>query len=718
MCSCPKGEPPLTISFGIEPVNAVFTGQTVTYEATNCGLPLYSDVILTPNVTWTAIGGDAGPANGTGGSTAVTLSSPTIVNVAFTAWASSAAPPFDAIANCGAIVSAFAIEHTVRPRSGGPPPKDPHRKKLLFGEQVDLEVKGSPFGTITWEFDSPAEDIGSLSPTSGGTTLYTAPAAMPAGGPTVRVKAISTPPEGQGTPVSTTIEFTIVRILITFEALEGNEGLSPNKRKMPPNVKGQPQPDEWMPGHGLRIFPEAISRTDTAERDKVKVVVQTVPGISEAVRLKAFDVDDPTVDPTNLVDFNDEANSQKGCDNWSGGHVGEFESTLSATITLTLDGDGFANTKFVVGTQPGDNYRIAGAFDQESLTPLQVDSSAADSYVAPSETLVSGFNGGFSEMLTVWRKLHLEADSMSLWSGKKPGPDRVAVEIASWDERKRYAPVVTLKYVSTAAEIPPVPPLPNQIDRYASGWLVKNDKKIPILNSTCDTLTLNILPDPTISAETKALFTGTVEVYDDDDYPQRRVDSREENVRPLPLTSLVNSNLKSKFGRAYVEVEEIQDNTTKTISFGLNRHAGNPFTDLVDSQDWSGTDRFGYWYHFLIAAYQPQRSADKDPDTEETAGVQLGATTEGHLGFHRFSAVWTEVVREEFRGLAPEFAEKAQMDFMDIIVAHELGHPPGGQSGDADHTELGIMNAMPKPGDVDFTLKTLKRVRHSRQWYP
>jgi hypothetical protein len=624
MCSCPKGEPPLTISFGIEPVNAVFTGQTVTYEATNCGLPLYSDVILTPNVTWTAIGGDAGPANGTGGSTAVTLSSPTIVNVAFTAWASSAAPPFDAIANCGAIVSAFAIEHTVRPRSGGPPPKDPHRKKLLFGEQVDLEVKGSPFGTITWEFDSPAEDIGSLSPTSGGTTLYTAPAAMPAGGPTVRIKVISTPPEGQGTPVSTTIEFTIVRILIWFEAWDANlrgmawdrnEPITPNKRKVL-NPEGK-WINDWMPGHGVRIFPDAKDRNDQRDRNSAKVVVQTAPGASDVIFVKAFDVDDPTVDPVAKIDLNATAGT------------GVFSYNNSRSAQLQVGDDGFAtlplgvNLDFVVGWQPGENYRIAASFDGvglgSDLEPgnLQSRHSNEANYVSPDDSQPSDFNGVVSELLTVWRKLHVEADSMSLWTGKKPSPERADVEIDHW-QYERSLPVATLKKNTIYTPDGPVvlPALYGPNDFYAGGWLSKNGKKQQIIANTADTVTMNVMV-PAQFEDLKTDFAGVAEVYDDDDAGLRTSTSTEDKVQPLPRTDLITSGVNSKFGPAYIEVVELKasdGNSNRYIPFENNSNLKNPFVSLDDSQELGGADREKYWYHFLSAAYQPAEDHDGDPN--------------------------------------------------------------------------------------------------------
>lgn len=119
-----------------------------------------------------------------------------------------------------------------------------------------------------------------------------------------------------------------------------------------------------------------------------------------------FDVDDPThsdVDPSNVIDSNgDQGNDNRGSP--SGG-------TLSAT-SATTDSNGEAILDFTVTKQPGDNFRIACALDQSSLNALTVTDSSSASYVSPSDAQPGNFSGGVSEMLTVWRNLWIERDSM------------------------------------------------------------------------------------------------------------------------------------------------------------------------------------------------------------------------------------------------------------------------------------------------------------------
>jgi len=55
---------------------------------------------------------------------------------------------------------------------------------------------------------------------------------------------------------------------------------------------------------------------------------------------------------------------------------------------------------------------VAAAFSQKEVDQLQAYDTAKEFYV-PADKDTPGFAGIFSPMLTVWRKLHLEIDSMA-----------------------------------------------------------------------------------------------------------------------------------------------------------------------------------------------------------------------------------------------------------------------------------------------------------------
>jgi hypothetical protein len=159
------------------------------------------------------------------------------------------------------------------------------------------------------------------------------------------------------------------------------------------------------------------------------VLVSTTPPMpGRQVRLRALDVDDPTPyseDGGYVVDANDNlaGGTPRGGDNRGTPAAG----TLAATL-LTLDGQGKAQTDLTLPMQPGDNLRVAAVFEQPGATnhlnALQVTNPAAPLYLAASNNAVLRFRGGVSPLLTVWRRLNVEVDSMQMWTGNKPAPDR------------------------------------------------------------------------------------------------------------------------------------------------------------------------------------------------------------------------------------------------------------------------------------------------------
>jgi hypothetical protein len=226
--------------------------------------------------------------------------------------------------------------------------------------------------------------------------------------------------------------YLIMPIEITFEAVETNEPITDNKN---------PVTGDWMLGHGQRVFPDRKTKDDSTPRNRVYVVVKTgMPNLT--VRLKAFDVDDPSNDPE--IDPNDEPVPGRGEDN--GGNIGNLPPPTAffpglAEVECVTDSLGIAKRngnfpQLVVSMQPGDNFRVAvEIMNDRGLSRLQVTDPNAAGYIAgDSAQQPPGFVGVVSPMLTVWRKLHIEVDTMTKWEGEKPGPDRVMVVGKEWSE--------------------------------------------------------------------------------------------------------------------------------------------------------------------------------------------------------------------------------------------------------------------------------------------
>jgi hypothetical protein len=160
------------------------------------------------------------------------------------------------------------------------------------------------------------------------------------------------------------------------------------------------------------MFPDALTPSSSGFRNTVIVNIKTTPVLpNQSVRLKSFDVDDPSSDTGGIIDTNDYFGFPGGNDNRGAPKAGQLSQT-----TATLDSQGKAFAVLTVPVQPGDNLRVAAVLDtsgaQAHLDSLQVAAEADEMYVSADTNAVPGFVGGISPMLIVWRKLHLEFDSM------------------------------------------------------------------------------------------------------------------------------------------------------------------------------------------------------------------------------------------------------------------------------------------------------------------
>jgi len=521
---------------------------------------------------------------------------------------------------------------------------------------------------------------------------------------------------------------------ITFEPVGDNEPITDNKMNVF-MADGSPKPDEWMPGKGKRIFPDAKDKDDQVERKRVKVKVKTAPGAVLNIYLKAFDVDDPTQsDPDRIVDGNDGPQLQNGDDNKTIDNLGMpfpgvFAANESQSITLHVGSDGIAtlpnggNVEFIVGMQPGDNYRIAVALKSEDLNVLHVHSNIAAGYVKPSDEQPSGFNGVVSPMLTVWRKLYLEIDSMTA--------------VPTTGDQKNYeeGTIETSSGSTLHLDIS----LTGPADRYENGHIdITGVGSFPIVSNTDhvlfddDDVIVTGTPGPTAVGK-------TFKIYDDDD----KYLSDLGLPAPLPKNgdhAAIVNGIQGKFAPAYIQVEDANAlgwNPRQTVPFYLNA----PGAGALGANVWDGakdlpssTDKFWTW--LVVYGYQPSdpiwhwidpNAVDGDPDSEDSQKLGL---TPFHVWGARFgySVVYVETTRDaEFGKITvdlqnPQVAAEYTKRYWSILLgttAHEMGHGPSNQSNGEDHAELGLMKEGMTPisgFDSDFTPKTLLRFRERTTW--
>ncbi|MEW6737555.1 MAG: hypothetical protein AB1489_40105, partial [Acidobacteriota bacterium] len=167
-------------------------------------------------------------------------------------------------------------------------------------------------------------------------------------------------------------------------------------------------------GGGKRIFPDADSVADQANRD-VWITVKT-SNPNTPIFLKSFDVDDSS----NLFTTDDTVPGNDNLGPIVRGIIGDTvpgEGQLAQTTVTTTDdgtGKGIAQVKFTVTMQPGDNFRVVASTDQALFNNLSIQGQQImDSRTGtPQPVPTSNSDVVSSPLLTVWRYVHLEVDSM------------------------------------------------------------------------------------------------------------------------------------------------------------------------------------------------------------------------------------------------------------------------------------------------------------------
>lgn len=137
-------------------------------------------------------------------------------------------------------------------------------------------------------------------------------------------------------------------------------------------------------------------------------------GSGKTIYFKSFDLDDPSANTAPI-----DSNGSVGNDNRGGSGTSQQFGILSAvggngttnTVSAATDANGLASADLTLTVQPGDNFMVAASHDQTFLNGLTVngitlrDSSGNTVGTATAKAKAS-------PMLTVWRRLHLEVDSM------------------------------------------------------------------------------------------------------------------------------------------------------------------------------------------------------------------------------------------------------------------------------------------------------------------
>jgi hypothetical protein len=475
--------------------------------------------------------------------------------------------------------------------------------------------------------------------------------------------------------------------------------------------------DPWnLPISGSRIFPDFKNPLDTVLRHKLELVVKTSASLAgKTVFVKAFDVDDSTseafdtADGPAVIDINGKSGNDNLPDYLGTNQSGQFWTGTawggdSAQGIVAANGE----TKFIfrVGMQPGNNYRVvASVVDQSLITGVQVTTSTAGKYLGPA--LAQNAGAPASPLLTVWRKLWVENDSMAAIPVDSFGYKRNDL---SWNLDPPS--IRNVSFSSTAGTtsfgIDAITDQSSFLD-LQNGRMIVQSVTHPVISTASYSVTVS-------GVHSSVSVDSGFRLYDDDDDGL--------TVPALPRTDLVNQQMKDYFKTAFIEVRDLGEyNLDKYVPFLPNEDVFSIFTTLDDKKDPNLIDKSPLWICHLIAAYQGPMDADMDPSGIDES--RRDGETAAHDGIEH-SAVYVEGSRELYTDSLgasnPVLARSYLGKWITAAASHEIGHQPGIQTESVDHGELGLMAkgldgvSSTSPENSVFSARTIRRFRISNRW--
>ncbi len=377
---------------------------------------------------------------------------------------------------------------------------------------------------------------------------------------------------------------------------------------------------------GERIFPDKTNPGDISDRSTV-VVNATVFPAKENVEIyfKTFDMDDPSAD---TAPIDDESIAQDNRGNVSGKKEGTFSNGAN-TISIRTDANGNASVILTVTKQPGDNFAVAASKDNNYLGNIAVsgtDLKNGSQTIATSGNTTPSNPALRTEMLTVWRRLHIEVDDMGVVTGNKEtgsitgalsiNANTIRLNIDKVFEDARFEPgTIVIDGIGTFPVI-------------THANIGAND----ILGIT------STLPASNFIGK---IFT----IYDDDDFNNNRqnggnLGDNGEDIVPFndTLSRIQTSNnpTQNSFAAAYILPFQDGGGNMSFNNHDVYFSRNNPDILDVNAQIGQGRDsnvneNDDFWICYIQIAYQGEKSNDADPDfsTSDADPDTLGITTVG-----------------------------------------------------------------------------------------
>jgi hypothetical protein len=506
---------------------------------------------------------------------------------------------------------------------------------------------------------------------------------------------------------------------------------------------------------GQRIFPEDA---DIPQFGSVYVRATITPAVAGVtVFFRSIDVDDPSanaspVDEDTNTTAPNYAKDNRGIDDKDGLFI-VFGNAVGNETSVETTASGQALATFQMTMKPGDNFRVvATCLDQNASNPtidltgvqaIQNDGNMSTGMARVKDAMgniIPGYiaNPGqnqqqpapaavmASDVLTVWRKLHVEVDSMTAIPA---GTNAVNGNIT------RIVPIQTSIGVETRIFVnqnlndgSPDPGRfengtirigngnPSQVGWNGSDYVHGREFDIPFVirkSGLPDLRGRVVLMDPDTRTFGLLMIGKLTSSYSGGTITVASVPMEIENItgvttltvkQLLPISfvltdddtaimphSLNTDLVDDAFAHAYVDAiidgGDNRNNNTQDVPFKLN--VGTKNDEVVAAQDWDskGSCTDNYWVVYLLGAFQGNVLEDNDPNNENQV---LGTTpSDGRGG----SLVFYEV----------HVDNKYLLIVEQDTVNHELVHNFGAVDLPGETTD----------GSGNFTPKALSLIRSS-----
>lgn len=418
-------------------------------------------------------------------------------------------------------------------------------------------------------------------------------------------------------------------------------------------------------GGGFRVFPGKLDPDDNIDHQHIQVIARAVPGAVDEngdplkFYFTAIDVDDPSASD-NAVDndYNSDGSRKITPDNRA-----VTQSGLS-NYFAEIDGNGEAVVDMTFSLGPGDNYRVAAisSIDAGSVW-FRALQGVTDGRVVWGNSNGTVYKNFVTPLLTVWRKLHVEVDSMSAVTGNSLTGTILAVDEPD--------PIGNAYQQITITAVDETIWTDNEDGRFQSGviTIVVNGvdtklgvRKYDARNMTddgIDTEILRVKPNP-------GLAVGQVFVLEDDD------GAVIGGFPPVVLPRRPDTGLMKKyFNKAYVEPILTPYETAPfydtNVPFALNVELTEATSELYTLSQKDLTSSQNFWTVKVISAFQEELSGDYD--NEDLAVLGIVYDPGWMRGREHGALIFLETIRDNATVLIVDAKVLEQQ-----TVVHEVGH--------------------------------------------